>query len=78
MEDTGQVVGLIGLGHDITRRKEFEEQLREAQRLLNQEKQKMEQVLDISQQISSILELNHLMDFIPEVTTRLLDAKRCS
>ncbi len=70
--------GLVGLGHDITRRKEAEAKLELLRKNLQIEKQKLEQVLDISQEISSILELNHLIDFIPEGATRLLEAKRCS
>jgi diguanylate cyclase (GGDEF)-like protein/PAS domain S-box-containing protein len=77
-EDDLHSKGLIALGHDITRRKTAETQLRLLKKNLELEKSKLEQVLDVSHEMSSILELNQLVNLIPEAATKLLEARRCS
>ncbi len=42
------------------------------------EKRKLEEVLSIDQEIRSILKLNHLVDFIIDKATEILNAERCS
>ncbi|VAX35208.1 GGDEF domain protein [hydrothermal vent metagenome] len=42
------------------------------------EKKKLEQVLSIDQKVSSILDLNHLVDFVSDQATHILEAEKCS
>ena len=65
-------------GVDITARKKAEEKLMKLQKDTRREGQKLEEVLSIDQKISSILQLDHLIDFVIEKATGILDAKRCS
>lgn len=65
-------------GVDITARKKAEEVLKKLEEESRSEGQKLEQVLGIDQRISAILELHHLIDFIIEKATQILDIQRCS
>lgn len=69
---------VLEIFQDITQRKEMELKLRRLQHNLRTEKQKLEQVLSIDRKISSILNLNHLVDFIVEKATNILEAEKCS
>ncbi len=63
---------------DILERKKSNEGLKCVYNLLRLEKRKLEQVLNIDQRISSILNLNHLVDFIIEKATLILGAEKSS
>ncbi len=65
-------------GVDITVRKKAEDELKKLYESSRVEEEKIEQVLDIDQRISAILELHHLIDFIIEKATQILGAQRCS
>lgn len=65
-------------GVDITARKKAEELLVKLEEDSRVEGQKLEDVLNIDQRISSILEVNQLVDFVIEKSTKLLGAQRCS
>lgn len=65
-------------GVDITVRKKAEEELRKLYENSRSAEEKIEQVLDIDQRISAILELHHLIDFIIEKATEILEVQRCS
>ncbi len=69
---------IIVSGVDITVHKKSEEKLVELHKNTSREKQKLEEVLGIDQRISAILKLDHLIDFIIEKSTQVLDAQRCS
>jgi diguanylate cyclase (GGDEF)-like protein len=60
------------------KRQEAERKLMRAQTALKLEKQKLEEVLNIDCEISSILKLNQLIDFIIDQAVKLLGIKRCS
>ena len=63
----GQAIGIQGVFHDITRRKQLEEKL-----LL--EKVKFEELLSFDEKISSIRKLDQLVDFIVEKTLTCYNA----
>ncbi len=65
-------------GVDITVRKKAEEELRKLYENSRSAEEKIEQVLGIDQRISAILELHHLIDFIIEKATEILEVQRCS
>lgn len=65
-------------GVDITVRKKAEEELQKSYETSRSAEEKIEQVLGIDQRISAILELHHLIDFIIEKVTQILDVQRCS
>ena len=65
-------------GVDITVRKKAEEALIKSYENSRFEEEKIEQVLGIDQRISGILDLHHLIDFIIEKTTQILEVHRCS
>ncbi|MFH1359964.1 MAG: diguanylate cyclase [Candidatus Omnitrophota bacterium] len=69
---------VLEIFQDITERKEIESRLKVLQEDLEFERKKMEQVLNIDQKISSILELNQLVDFVIEKATQILEAQKCS
>ena len=71
-------LSILMAGVDITARKKAEEVLQQLHEDSRREGQKLEQVLSIDQRISSILELDHLVDFIIEKATEILGAQRCS
>ena len=76
--------GMIGLftvlklRDALNKRKKAEEALIRFQEALKIEKQKLEEVLNIDRQISSILKLNQLIDFVIEQAVNLLNVKRLS
>ena len=65
-------------GVDITVRKKAEEELRKLYENSRSAEEKIEQVLGIDQRISAILEPHHLIDFIIEKATEILEVQRCS
>lgn len=71
-------LSILMAGVDITARKKAEEVLERLEEGLKNKGDKLEQVLSIDQRISSIHELNHLVDFIVEKATEILGAQRCS
>jgi len=74
----GKLLHSISVQRDITERKRTEEKLKKLQNELKKEKQKLEQVLNIDQRISSILQLNNLVDFVIENATKILNVEKCS
>ena len=62
----------------IMEQKKAEEALRKMHVNLRLEKQKLEQILNIDQKMSSILDLNHLVDFIINNAIQILEAEKCS
>jgi diguanylate cyclase (GGDEF)-like protein/PAS domain S-box-containing protein len=71
-------IGFWTVIQDISSRKKSEEVLNILEAHLTQEKNKLEQVLNIGPKISSILDINHLIDFVIQESTRILEADRCS
>lgn len=77
-QEEGSPQSIMVSGIDITVRKKAEEKLGELQKETWRHNQKLEEVLEIDQRISAILRLDHLIDFIIDKATQVLDAKRCS
>ena len=63
---------------DITDHKKSQDILKSLQINLRAEKQKIEKVLSIDQKMSSILDLNHLVDFVIKKSTEILLSEKCS
>ncbi|MBU4334308.1 MAG: diguanylate cyclase [Candidatus Omnitrophica bacterium] len=63
---------------DITDHKKSQEILKTLQISLRAEKHKIEKVLSIDQKMSSILDLNHLVDFVIKKSTEILISEKCS
>ncbi len=72
VKDTqGSVVALEGVVRDITEKKKNDEQLW-------MEKMKLEHILSLHEEISSILKLEELIDFVIAKAIEILDVHRCS
>ncbi len=67
----GQTIGIEGIVRNITEKKRQEEQLRV-------ENAKLEHILSLHEEISSILKLEELVDFIINKAIEILDVQRCS
>ena len=78
------LIGLVGictvvyLSYSFEKRIAAEQNLLRSQKDLEIEKKKLEEVLNIDCEISSILKVNQLIDFIIMQAVKLLDAGRCS
>ncbi len=72
------ILVVLRLRYNFNKRTEVESKLFESQRELQIEKEKLEEVLNIGCEISSILRLNQLIDFIIDQAVKLLDVERCS
>jgi diguanylate cyclase (GGDEF)-like protein/PAS domain S-box-containing protein len=69
---------MMGTVQDITERKKSEDELRTLHKKLGFEKRKLEELLSIDQTMRTILDLNHLVDFIIEKAIQILEAGKCS
>ena len=69
---------LLCLSRIFNKKRKAEKELIKAQKELKFEKQKLEEVLNIDCEISSILGLNQLISFIIKQSVKLLEVKRCS
>lgn len=63
---------------DITDHKKSQEILKSLQLNLRTEKKRVEKVLSIDQKMSSILDLNHLVDFVIKKSSEILGSEKCS
>jgi diguanylate cyclase (GGDEF)-like protein/PAS domain S-box-containing protein len=63
---------------DVSVQKRCELRIEKLKRDIQKEKQKLEETLSIDRKMSSIFELHHLIDFIVEKTSKILNARRCS
>ncbi len=66
------------LQREIEERKRANQELRGVHGQLTFEKRKLEQLLDIDPKMRSLLDLNHLVDFIVHKATTILEAEKCS
>lgn len=69
--DRGDIIGVEGVVHDITDKKQLEENLQF-------ERNKLEQLLFFDEKVSSIHKLDDLVDFIVRKSTDILNARKCS
>lgn len=67
----GRAIGSEGIVRDVTDERKLEEQLRV-------ENVKLEHILSLHEEISSILKLDELVDFVIAKAIDILDVKRCS
>lgn len=67
----GRIVGIESLARDVTERKKEQEQT-------NIEKMKLEHILSLHEEISSIVRLEELVDFVIAKAVEILDVHRCS
>ncbi|MBN1870590.1 MAG: diguanylate cyclase, partial [Candidatus Omnitrophica bacterium] len=77
-QEEGKPLKILLAGVDITSRKKAEEVLERLEEDTRLKGRKLEDVLNIDQEISSILDLNHLIDVVIEKATEILGAQRCS
>lgn len=66
------------LQREIEERKRANQELRDVHGQLISEKRKLEQLLNIDPKMRSLLDLNHLVDFIVNKATTILEAEKCS
>lgn len=71
-------IGMWAFVRDIAERKNAAEHLTRLKENLEVERRKLEKVLNIEQKMKSILNLNHLVDFIIEKATQILEVQKCS
>jgi diguanylate cyclase (GGDEF)-like protein/PAS domain S-box-containing protein len=69
--EQGKVIGVEGVVHDITEQKQLETRLQS-------EKLKLEEILSFDERVSSIRNLDRLVDFIVDKATTILEAEKCS
>ena len=74
----GKPSGMWSFVRDISERKEVDRKLMLLRNQIDMEKRKLEQVLSIDRPMSSISNLNHLVDFVIEKATEILEVERCS
>lgn len=74
----GNIIGASSLARDITKRIQDEQRLKELNNQIELEKTKLEEVLSIEEGLHTIFNIDKLIDFIVEKTTRVLEARRCS
>ncbi len=77
-DDNGNVTHFLAIKNDITESKKVQDKLKKLQNNLRLEKIKLERVLDIDRKMGEILDINHLVDFIVNKATEILEAERCS
>lgn len=77
-DDNGNPSSIWSFVRDITERKEADGKREILRKQIETEKRKLEQVLSIDQTMSSISNLNHLVDFVIEKATEILEVERCS
>lgn len=71
-------VGMWAFVRDITERKNAEKRLIQLKMNLELEHRKLEQVLTIEQKMRSLMNLNHLVDFVIDKATEILEVQKCS
>ncbi len=69
--ELGDVIGVEGIVHDVSEKKALEEKLQN-------EKIKLEEILGFDERVTSIRNLDRLMDFVVEKATAILQADKCS
>ena len=69
--DEGEVIGIEGIMYNVTEKSQLKEEL-------VMEKQKLEQLLEFDETISSIQDFDELVDCIVERTARILEVMKCS
>ncbi len=63
---------------EIKKRRKAEIHLRELKSRIEAEKEKLEAVLSVEENLNAIFHINKLIDYIIQTTSRVLSAKRCS
>ena len=76
--EDGKPSGMWSFVRDISERKESDRKLQGLRNQIELEKRKLEQVLNIDHTMSAISNLNHLVDFVIEKATEILEVERCS
>lgn len=69
--DRGDVIGVEGIVHDVSEKKALEAKLQN-------EKIKLEEILGFDERVTSIRNLDRLVDFVVEKATAILQAQKCS
>ena len=69
--ETGDIIGVEGIVQDINEKKYLEQRLAF-------EKTKLEQILFFDEKVSSLHELNKVIDFIVQKSSEILEAEKCS
>ena len=77
-DNDGNPLGMWSFVRDISEPKKARQELARLQKNLQIEKRKLEHILTIDRKMSGILNLNHLVDFVIEQATQVLEVERCS
>ncbi len=77
-DHSGNAAGMWSFVRDISKNKEEEIKREALRKEIETEKRKLEQVLNIDRTMVSISNLNHLVDFVIEKATEILEVERCS
>jgi len=74
----GKIIGSSSIARDITERVMAEKTEKELSQKMVREKQKLEEVLSLQEEINNTFNLNKLIDLSVEKTTQILGCDRCS
>ena len=74
----GHMIGVSEIARDITERIQMEEQENALLRFIKKEKAKLEEILAFEDHINKANDLNKLIDWVVEITARVLEADKCS
>jgi len=69
---------IVVMVSDISDRKQVEEELKKAKNKVEFEKSKLEEVLNVEEDLKNILNLDELIDYIVDKATKILEAEKCS
>ncbi|MDD3375366.1 MAG: diguanylate cyclase [Candidatus Omnitrophica bacterium] len=75
---SGNIIGASIIARDITERIEAQKKEEELVNKMQLEKTKLEQVLSLEEGLHKVLDLNKLVDFVIEKTSKILKARKCS
>ncbi|MDP8213205.1 MAG: diguanylate cyclase [Candidatus Zapsychrus exili] len=73
-----KIIGASVIARDITERIDAERKEKELRMRLDLERNKLEQVLNLEEGLHKVLDLNKLVDFVVDKTTKILEASKCS
>ena len=76
--EKGEIIHFVSVWKDITDRIVSQERSMRLKLVLEEEKNKLEQILDFDERVAHITKLDELVDFVVEKASEILQVERCS